>query len=89
MEYCQQQASKTERERAAKRLKRDHEGSIAHDAVVVVPVAGNDDANVLADDVVPLSSPSSVSLLSNHSSSRFTSDGNDGKRKASTAKKSE
>ena len=90
MEYCQQQAGKTERDREArdvKRLKRDNEGSTAHDAVVAVPVAGNHDANAGADDGV--SSPSSVSLLSNHSSSRFTSDSNDGKRKALTVKESE
>ena len=89
MEYCQQQASKTERERAAKRLKRDHEGSTAHDAVDAVAVAGNDDANVRADDSVSLSSPSSASLFFNPSSSNCASDGNDGKRKASTVKESE
>ena len=31
-------------------MKRDPEGSTAHDAVVAVPVAGNHDANAGADD---------------------------------------
>ena len=92
MEYCQQQTSKTEHGREArdvKRLKRDHEGSTAHDAVVAVPVAGNDDENVRADDGVSLSSPSSVPIFPKRDSSNYASNGNDGKRKASTGTETE
>ena len=75
--------------RDVKRLKRDHEGSTAHDSVVSVSAAGDDDVNVLADESVSLSSSSSVPSFSNQNDSSIASDSSACKRKAATGTESE